>query len=59
VRILDPSVLLRAGFDRLVLSIPAVSGSTRLTTGFDELRTNGWDRESRNLEGLPDGFSRR
>jgi hypothetical protein len=50
-----------------VLSIPAVSGSTGLTTGFDEpvlsfvegLRTNGWDGESCNLEGPPDGISRR
>ena len=33
-----PSALLRAGFDRPVLSIPAVS--------FESLRTNGWDIEA-------------
>jgi len=34
-----------------VLSIPAVSGSTRLTTGFDYLRTNGWDVEGLTTNG--------
>ena len=39
-----PSSFLRTGFD--ILGIPAVSGSTGLTTGFDKLRTNGCDIEA-------------
>ena len=44
MRKLGPSALLRAGFDRLVLSIPAVS--------LESLRTNGWDIEGLSPNGL-------